>query len=107
MSFTLSIVLLVLVGALGIYSEIYFNRYTTAVASDMGSEISKERTGPVDDAGMTAFERKLFWRVVIGNFRTASSDTLRLGRITRSLLGATVLALSLLIAWLNHIGLGH
>ena len=108
MSLAVSIMLFVLVGALSIYSGRYFNRYTAAVASDMGSELTKERTGLVDDSGMTAFDRELFWGVVIGSYhRTASSGTLRLGRIARSLLGATVLTLSLLIAWQNHIGLGH
>ncbi len=107
MSFALSLTLFVLMCALGIYSGLYFTRYTTAVASDMGSEISRERTGLVDDSGMTSFDRELFWGIVIGSYRTASPGTVRLGRIARALLGLTVLAMVLFIAWLNHVGVGH
>jgi len=73
----------------------------------MGSDISKERKGPVDDSGMTAFDRELLWDVFLGNYRNASTDTLRLERVARALLGATVATLVLFVAWLNHIGIGQ
>jgi len=58
MTIALSIILFALLSVLSIYSGRYFTRYSSAVANDMGSEISKERKGPVDDAGMTGFDRE-------------------------------------------------
>ncbi len=107
MSLALSLTLFILMCALGIYSGHYFTRYTAAVASDMGSELSRERTGRVDDAGMTSFDRQLFWGIVIGSYRTGSPNTVRLGRISRVLLALTTTTMVLLIAWLNHVGVGR
>ena len=107
MSIALSLTLFLLMCALGIYSGLYFTRYTAAVANDMGSELSKERTGRVDDAGMTSYERGLFWGVVMGSYRTHSPDTVRLGRISRVLLALTAAAMVLFIAWLNYVGVGR
>ena len=67
----------------GTVGYVLFYRYTNARAVESGLLPWPAHTGPADDSGSTAFERKIHWELLLGRYQTSDADTLKIGRASR------------------------
>jgi hypothetical protein len=98
----LAIAFVVLAAMTAFVSYVHSQRYGGARALEMGIPPHIARSGRVDEGGATAYDRRISWEILLGSYKTTSSETKALGRLARrwtlSCIALTVAAIATMAA---------